>query len=63
MFTDALDEATACAARKVVDLVEEQRALKRPLTDPGFYVAVAEVIDREVKAAVCERFAFAEPER
>jgi len=62
-FTDAIDEASAHAARRIVEAVQDRQADKKAkgLDDPAFYAHLADIIDNEVTNAVCERFAFVEP--
>lgn len=68
VFTDAVDEASAHAARQVIEACLErvpracpQRHLvETKLDEPAFYAQIAEIIDREVTNAVSERFSFIE---
>lgn len=63
VFSDAIDEASACAARKCIEAVLDRQADKKAksIDSPDFYAHVADIIDNEVTNAVCERFAFVEP--
>lgn len=62
-FSDAVDEASACAARRCIEAVLDRQADKKlkSIDSPDFYARVADIIDTEVTNAVCERFAFIEP--
>lgn len=72
-FSDALDEASTIAARKIMDDVREVIAREFPrsghadsiiekLDSAPVYARMAEIVENEVKNAICERFAFVEPE-